>query len=204
MVFFLCHFMSYFWEMAGYVKNNLYHLTKNENYPLFGFELDTTGWSASLIHPFALYSIILTSKVQWVTYSVSDGSEKYGLLILITSMLNFQESTIDVPAGVLTRFCVVLGHVAVCQLVHLDIYIFSELKRRNNLKDEMEIEKKRKKKSRKTRKSPPSSASDMSKVTFQFFLTKICCVCSANICFRFLCFTNFCLYHLHSTFKLLQ
>lgn len=66
-------------------------------------------------------------------------------------------------AAVLTRFCVVLGHVALCQLVHLDIYVFSELKRRNNLRDEMEIEKTRKKKSKHTKKSLPSSASDTAK-----------------------------------------
>lgn len=72
---------------------------------------------------------------------------------------NTSDNNFSVPAGVLTRFCVVLGHVAVCQLVHLDIYVFSELKRRNNLKEEMEVEKKRKK----TRKSKKSSASDVSK-----------------------------------------
>ena len=76
-------------------------------------------------------------------------------------MLTFQENIFTVPAGVLTRFCVVVGHLAVCQLVHLDIYVFSELKRRNNLKEEMEVQKKRKR-TRKGKKS--ASACDVSKV----------------------------------------
>lgn len=89
--------------------------------------------------------------------------------IFLSFVLNFQESSNQVSIGVLTRFCTVLGHVAMCQLVHLDIYVFSELKRRNNLRDEMEIEKKKKKKSKHTKKSLPSSASDMNKVIFSCF-----------------------------------
>merc|ERR1739842_131463 len=37
----------------------------------------------------------------------------------------------NVPMGVLSRFFVVVGHMAIRQLIHLDSHIFSELKRRN-------------------------------------------------------------------------
>ncbi|XP_064081670.1 condensin complex subunit 1-like [Macrobrachium nipponense] len=72
------------------------------------------------------------------------------------------QGLLQVPVGILTRFIVVVGHVALCQLVHLDTYIFSELKRRNFLKEEMENEKKSKKKNKNHRKSLITSASEAS------------------------------------------
>lgn len=95
--------------------------------------------------------------------------------IMYFSCTVFQESNNQVSSGVLTRFCIVLGHVAMCQLVHLDIYVFSELKRRNNLRDEMEVEKKRKKKSKHSKKSPSSSASDTKVTFFSVFFKPLGC-----------------------------
>ncbi|ROT63466.1 hypothetical protein C7M84_018678 [Penaeus vannamei] len=69
---------------------------------------------------------------------------------------------IKVPVGILTRFFVFVGQVALRQLIHLDTYVFSELKRRNYLKEEMETEKKKKKKKRNTRKSLATSATEAS------------------------------------------
>ncbi|XP_042876759.1 condensin complex subunit 1-like [Penaeus japonicus] len=73
-----------------------------------------------------------------------------------------QTEDIKVPVGILTRFFVFVGQVALRQLIHLDTYVFSELKRRNYLKEEMETEKKKKKKKRNTRKSLATSASEAS------------------------------------------
>ncbi|XP_068224486.1 condensin complex subunit 1 [Palaemon carinicauda] len=72
------------------------------------------------------------------------------------------QSLLQVPVGIVTRFIVVVGQVALCQLVHLDTYIFSELKRRNFLKEEMENEKKSKKSRKSHRKSLITSASEAS------------------------------------------
>lgn len=74
-----------------------------------------------------------------------------------------QSSTVTVGVGVLTRFYVVVGHVALRQLVHLDTYIFSEMKRRSYLKDEMENEKQVKKKRKSKRKSLATSATEASR-----------------------------------------
>nr|XP_045604996.1 condensin complex subunit 1-like [Procambarus clarkii] len=78
-----------------------------------------------------------------------------------------QAPTLQVPVGVLSRFYVVLGHVALRQLIHLDTFIFSELKRRNFLREEMETEKKIKKKRKNRRKSRATSASEVSRVGSQ-------------------------------------
>lgn len=75
---------------------------------------------------------------------------------------SFQTEDIKVPVGILTRFFVFVGQVALRQLIHLDTYVFSELKRRNYLKEEMETEKKKKKKKRNTRKSLATSATEAS------------------------------------------
>ena len=63
---------------------------------------------------------------------------------------------------VLSRFFVIVGHVAIRQLVHLDTYVFSEIKRRNHIKEEHEMEKKKKKKDKNKRKSLATSASEVS------------------------------------------
>ncbi|KAK7066921.1 Ncapd2p [Halocaridina rubra] len=68
----------------------------------------------------------------------------------------------EVPVFILTRFILIMGQVALCQLVHLDTYIFSELKRRNFLTEEMEIEKKNKKKKKNSRRSLATSATEAS------------------------------------------
>ncbi|XP_047488430.1 condensin complex subunit 1-like isoform X2 [Penaeus chinensis] len=83
--------------------------------------------------------------------SASDGSQP-------------ETEDIKVPVGILTRFFVFVGQVALRQLIHLDTYVFSELKRRNYLKEEMETEKKKKKKKRNIRKSLATSATEASMI----------------------------------------
>ncbi|CAF4904025.1 unnamed protein product [Pieris macdunnoughi] len=55
------------------------------------------------------------------------------------------DDSTDVPAELLTRFVFVLGHVALQQLIHLDISVYSELRRRNQVREERKAEEKRKK-----------------------------------------------------------
>nr|XP_053639720.1 condensin complex subunit 1-like [Cherax quadricarinatus] len=78
-----------------------------------------------------------------------------------------QGNILKVPMGVLSRFYVVIGHVALRQLIHLDTFIFSELKRRNFLKEEMETEKKIKKKRKSRKKSHATSATEASRLGSQ-------------------------------------
>ncbi|XP_075978130.1 CAP-D2 condensin subunit [Anticarsia gemmatalis] len=53
---------------------------------------------------------------------------------------------VSLPTELLTRFVFVLGHVALQQLIYLDISVYSELRRRNQVREERKIEEKRKKK----------------------------------------------------------
>ncbi|KAK4295273.1 hypothetical protein Pmani_032152 [Petrolisthes manimaculis] len=80
-----------------------------------------------------------------------------------TSPSQQQSNTVTVGVGVLTRFYVVVGHVALRQLAHLDTYIFSEMKRRTYLKEEMENEKQVKRKRKSKRKSLATSAIEASR-----------------------------------------
>ncbi|KAF2368286.1 Condensin complex subunit 1 C-terminal [Trinorchestia longiramus] len=80
------------------------------------------------------------------------------------------DEEVRLPTSVLKRFFILVGRTAICQLVHLDTYVFSELKRRNFLKEEHENAKKEKKKSKKKkddrnkRKSGLTSATEVSLV----------------------------------------
>ncbi|CAG9786783.1 unnamed protein product [Diatraea saccharalis] len=56
------------------------------------------------------------------------------------------EEDVSLPTELLTRFVFVLGHVALQQLIYLDISVYSELRRRNQVREERKIEDKRKKK----------------------------------------------------------
>ncbi|CAL4065931.1 unnamed protein product, partial [Meganyctiphanes norvegica] len=58
----------------------------------------------------------------------------------------------NVPMGVLSRFFVVVGHMAIRQLIHLDSHIFSELKRRNYIKELHQEERMKNKKNKKSKK----------------------------------------------------
>ena len=66
------------------------------------------------------------------------------------------------PMPILSRLFVIVGHVAIRQLVHLDTYVFSEIKRRNHLREQHEEEKKKNKKEKNKRKSLATSASEAS------------------------------------------
>ena len=68
---------------------------------------------------------------------------------------------VTLPTFVLARFLVLTGRVAIRQLVHLDTFIFSELKRRNHAKEEHETVKKSKKSKGSKRKSLMASAFDL-------------------------------------------
>ncbi|XP_028168490.1 condensin complex subunit 1 [Ostrinia furnacalis] len=57
---------------------------------------------------------------------------------------NEEEATF--PTELVTRFVFVLGHVALQQLIYLDINVYSELRRRNQVREERKVEEKRKKK----------------------------------------------------------
>ncbi|XP_041979306.1 condensin complex subunit 1 [Aricia agestis] len=56
------------------------------------------------------------------------------------------EEDISMPTELLTRFIFVLGHIALQQLIYLDISVYSELRRRNQVREERKEEEKRKKK----------------------------------------------------------
>ncbi|CAD0201294.1 unnamed protein product [Chrysodeixis includens] len=56
------------------------------------------------------------------------------------------QDEITLPMELLTRFVFVLGQVAMQQLIYLDIFVYSELRRRNQVREERKIEEKRKKK----------------------------------------------------------
>ncbi|XP_076036312.1 CAP-D2 condensin subunit [Oratosquilla oratoria] len=75
---------------------------------------------------------------------------------------NPEDDPLTVPAFILSRFLTIVGHIALKQYIHLDTYIFSELKRRSYLKEELEAEKKKKKLKKSKRKSTFTSASEAS------------------------------------------
>ncbi|CAK1580335.1 unnamed protein product [Parnassius mnemosyne] len=56
------------------------------------------------------------------------------------------EEEASIPTELLTRFVFVLGQIALQQLIHLDISVYSELRRRNQVREERKAEEKRKKK----------------------------------------------------------
>ncbi|XP_052741193.1 condensin complex subunit 1 [Bicyclus anynana] len=56
------------------------------------------------------------------------------------------EDEASVPTEMLTRFIFVLGHVALQQLIYLDICVYNELRRRNEVREVRKAEEKRKKK----------------------------------------------------------
>ncbi|XP_039753451.1 condensin complex subunit 1 [Pararge aegeria] len=56
------------------------------------------------------------------------------------------EEEASIPYELLTRFIFVLGHIALQQLIYLDISVYSELRRRNQVREERKAEEKRKKK----------------------------------------------------------
>ncbi|XP_045498529.1 condensin complex subunit 1 [Colias croceus] len=56
------------------------------------------------------------------------------------------EEESSMPTELLTRFVFVLGHVALQQLIYLDISVYSELRRRNQVREERKAEEKKKKK----------------------------------------------------------
>ncbi|XP_018015695.1 condensin complex subunit 1 isoform X2 [Hyalella azteca] len=65
---------------------------------------------------------------------------------------NSPSEAVLVPTTLLKRFLMFVGRVAICQLVHLDTSIFSELKRRNHLKEQHDNAKKEKKKTKTKKK----------------------------------------------------
>ena len=71
---------------------------------------------------------------------------------------------VTLPTFVLSRFFTLVGRVALRQLVHLDTFVFTELKRRNQLKEKHENDKKetKTKKKKATRKSLLTSATEAS------------------------------------------
>ncbi|CAG5045986.1 unnamed protein product [Parnassius apollo] len=56
------------------------------------------------------------------------------------------EEEASIPTELLTRFVFVLGQIALQQLIYLDISVYSELRRRNQVREERKAEEKRKKK----------------------------------------------------------
>ncbi|KPJ08507.1 Condensin complex subunit 1 [Papilio machaon] len=56
------------------------------------------------------------------------------------------EEEISVPLELLIRFVFTLGHIALQQLIYLDITVYSELRKRNQVREERKAEEKRKKK----------------------------------------------------------
>ncbi|KAL4715966.1 hypothetical protein ACJJTC_013266, partial [Scirpophaga incertulas] len=56
------------------------------------------------------------------------------------------EDEASFPTELLTRFVFVLGHIALQHLIYLDINIYSELRRRNQVREDRKLEEKRKKK----------------------------------------------------------
>ncbi|XP_038209881.1 condensin complex subunit 1-like [Zerene cesonia] len=62
------------------------------------------------------------------------------------NMENDGEEESSMPTELLTRFIFVLGHVALQQLIYLDINVYSELRRRNQVREERKAEEKKKKK----------------------------------------------------------
>ncbi|KAI5637231.1 non-SMC mitotic condensation complex subunit 1, n-term domain-containing protein [Phthorimaea operculella] len=56
------------------------------------------------------------------------------------------EEEVTMPTELLTRFVFMLGHIALQHLIYLDICVYSELRRRNQVREERKLEEKRKKK----------------------------------------------------------
>ncbi|XP_063383933.1 condensin complex subunit 1 [Cydia fagiglandana] len=56
------------------------------------------------------------------------------------------EEEVSLPVELLTRFVFALGHVAFQQLIYLDVSVYSELRRRNQVREDRKLEEKRKKK----------------------------------------------------------
>ncbi|XP_068633143.1 condensin complex subunit 1 [Battus philenor] len=73
-------------------------------------------------------------------------TEMYKNIETVTVKDKDNEEDIEVPVELLSRFVFVLGHVALQQLIYLDISVYSELRRRNQVREERKAEEKRKNK----------------------------------------------------------
>lgn len=77
-----------------------------------------------------------------VIYAICDTPEKVAIKILSEMYKKIEETMVkdigneeeaSIPAELLTRFVFILGHVALQQLIYLDISVYSELRRRNQV-----------------------------------------------------------------------
>ncbi|XP_072949314.1 condensin complex subunit 1 isoform X2 [Epargyreus clarus] len=73
-------------------------------------------------------------------------AEMYRRIEKETVKNNENEEEGSIPTELLLRFIFVLGHIALQQLIYLDINVYSELRRRNQVREERRAEEKRKKK----------------------------------------------------------
>lgn len=114
---------------------------KNQRYPadheIFTALYDSLMEAFTTMHQFASFACNTID----VIYAVCDTPEVICTKVLSEMYLKIQEKIskeeneeeIMIPSELLTRFIVVLGHVALQQLIYLDIYVYSELRRRNQV-----------------------------------------------------------------------
>lgn len=103
---------------------------------------------------FCVYFFIL-SDFFWISDLLGEHKE-------ICSQPNTQVSA-ECPFEVLSRFVFMIGHIALRQMLYLDVAVFCELKRRNMLREErdegLNTKSKKKKKQQKSNKNPLKNTS---------------------------------------------
>ncbi|XP_060803530.1 condensin complex subunit 1 isoform X2 [Amyelois transitella] len=128
---------------------------KNQRYPMdhpiFTAIFDSLLETYSKLNKFMQFA---TNTIDFI-YAVCDSPEILCAKILSEMFKRLQESVVkdqdseeeaSMPTELLTRFVFAVGHVALQQLIYLDTSVYSELRRRNQVREERKEEEKKKKK----------------------------------------------------------
>ncbi|KAI8436852.1 hypothetical protein MSG28_010306 [Choristoneura fumiferana] len=128
---------------------------KNQRYP--ADHQIFTSLSESLLETFSKlnkFSSFAANSIDAI-YAICDTPEVVSAKLLAEMYRRVQETMVQegeaeeevtLPAELLTRFVFTLGHVALQQLIYLDVSVYSELRRRNQVREDRKLEEKRKKK----------------------------------------------------------
>ncbi|XP_069359396.1 condensin complex subunit 1 isoform X2 [Maniola hyperantus] len=129
---------------------------KNQRYPadhtIFISLYESLMETFSKFDKFASFASFAANSIDFI-YAVCDTPEIVCMKMLAEmykrleeTMVKQDEEDASMPSELLTRFIFVLGHIALQHLIYLDISVYSELRRRNQVREERKAEEKRKKK----------------------------------------------------------
>ncbi|KAG6452841.1 hypothetical protein O3G_MSEX007806 [Manduca sexta] len=126
---------------------------KNQRYPanhsLFDTIFESLMEAYSKLNKFSSFA----SNAIDTIYAICDTPEVISSKLLAEMYKKIEENMVkendeetSMPTELLIRFVFVLGHIALQQLIYLDISVYSELRRRNQVREDRKTDEKRKKK----------------------------------------------------------